>query len=264
MRAQYRALCTLDNWVIVMNLGQLGYLARTLAHVTFPRWPGRANDHFRDRCFLECVDWDLQSRAQEEGFHLLGVGNFTAVFGHHDAPGVVFKLNAGTRDNMEAYHRWLMTQRHPNLPRVYSVFSYGDGCVAVSEELMPAEWGADSELPLAALRSILGRAGFDIDDAHPGNIMRRADGTVVLNDPSSNRAASRIEATPERRGMRKGELLEAVKAMQALNNKILEDKRLRGKRADVRILDDECWPVHRRCPSRFICKFPFPGAVRTA
>lgn len=161
-------------------------LSRLLAEVTQPCWPGKRDGHFSDRAFEEDTD-SVEAEAEAAGFYVVGCGNFTAVFAHEDAPDVVFKLNAGTRDKMEDYHRWLMTQDHPNLPRVYHVEHYMGGCVAVSEVL--DEDGDFDDLPLGELIALLGDAGFDVDDACHGNIMLRGD-VPVLNDPSSNRADS--------------------------------------------------------------------------
>lgn len=162
-------------------------LARLLAELTHSAWPVASESHFSDRAFVENLD-DVALLAQSAGFYPKGCGNFTAVFGHLDAPDVVFKLNAGTRDKMEEYHRWLMTQTHPNLPRVYHVEHYLGGCVAVSEKLRPH--GTQLAINVPELETLLNSGGFEIDDIHAGNIMFRiSDGNSVLNDPSSNRKA---------------------------------------------------------------------------
>lgn len=161
-------------------------LAKALAEATFNRWPDEHPCHFQHKAFQEDTS-EVEVGANALGFCYVGCGNFTAVFSHPQAPGLVFKLNAGTRDKMEEYHRWLMEQDHPNLPRVLHVEHYRGGCVAVSERLSP--YGPINELPLVDLSNLLSAAGFEIDDAHSGNVMRReSDGLSILNDPSSNRA----------------------------------------------------------------------------
>lgn len=158
-------------------------LAHLLAQITYPSWPPSTDYHFSDRAFQEDT-YDVSELAKGHNFVFVGCGNFTAVFTHSSTPELVFKLNAGTRDRMEAFHRWLMDQSHPNLPRVYHVESFQGGCVAVCEML--GEGDAVSELPLEELRHILNAGGFYVDDVHRYNVMLR--GVVpVLNDPSSNR-----------------------------------------------------------------------------
>lgn len=163
-------------------------LARLLAEVTYGAWPDETDYHFSDRAFEEDTD-EVDSYAREQEFEPVGCGNFTAVYAHPDAPGMVFKLNAGTRDSMEEYHRWLMGQDHPNLPRVYHVEPYCGGCVAVSEELEPDGDFFGHGDAYSEVCDLIENAGFPVDDDHSGNIMRRG-GTPVLNDPSSNRDAS--------------------------------------------------------------------------
>ena len=160
-------------------------LSQLLATVTHPTWPGNTDHHFTDRAFCEDT-YDTDARAATAGFVFVGCGNFTAVYSHPEAEGRVFKLNAGTRDRMEEFHRWLMEQDHPNLPRVYHVESYQGGCVAVCEELAP--YGRESELPFEELTHILNVGGFEVDDVHGANVMHR-NGVPVLNDPSSNRSS---------------------------------------------------------------------------
>ena len=169
-------------------------LARLLAEVTYYAWPGESDGHFADRAFEEDSD-EVDSCAMWNGFEPVGCGNFTAVYSHPDAPGMVFKLNAGTRDRMEEYHRWLMDQDHPNLPRVYHVEGYRGGCVAVAEELEPdgSFWDYDEEY--RDVCTLVESAGFTVDDDHSGNIMCRGC-TPVLNDPSSNRFAADDQADP--------------------------------------------------------------------
>lgn len=163
-------------------------LSRLLAEVTYRAWPGEDDYHFADRAFEEDTD-EVDFYAEEVGFEPIGCGNFTAVYSHPDAPGMVFKLNAGTRDNMEGYHWWLMDQDHPSLPRVYHVEPYCGGCVAVSEELEPDGDFFGHGDAYSEVCALIENAGFPVDDDHSGNIMRRG-GTPVLNDPSSNRDAS--------------------------------------------------------------------------
>lgn len=163
-------------------------LSRLLAEVTYREWPGESEDHFHHRAFVDSTEY-VDPYAEEVGFYLVGCGNFTAVYAHPDAPGVVFKLNAGTRDNMEEYHWWLMDQDHPNLPRVYHVEHYFGGCVAVSEELDEGGDFFGHGDAYCDVIELIEDAGFPVDDTHCGNIMRRGD-TPVLNDPSSNRHES--------------------------------------------------------------------------
>lgn len=158
-------------------------LARCLARTTVGAWPSKDEDHFLDRAF-ECDTDKVDFYAEMQGFELVGCGNFTAVYSHPDAPGRVFKLNAGSRDRMEEYHRWLMDQDHPNLPRVYHVEAYNGGCVAVSEYLELDGCFSDDEDSFQEVSELIEAAGFPVDDVHEGNVLQR--GCVpVLNDPSS-------------------------------------------------------------------------------
>lgn len=158
-------------------------LARLLAQITHPAWPPSSGDHFSDRAFNENT-CEVSELSDKHNFITVGCGNFTAVFTHSSTPDHVYKLNAGTRDKMEEFHRWLMEQDHPNLPCVYHVESFKGGCVAVCEML--ESYGDMRELPFEELTHILNVGGFEVDDVHGGNVMHRA-GVPVLNDPSSNR-----------------------------------------------------------------------------
>lgn len=182
--------------------------ARRLAEVTHAYWPEDrrwspedhdedcdcfdcGEDKFEYKCFAEDPCDAILEEADEEGFYLLGCGHFTAVFGHEDFPDMVFKLNAGTMDGMQDYHVWLMTQDHPNLPRVYHVEPYDEGCVAVGERLddhgavfhRPEE-GSVFEEAYRSVRWLLNANGFYANDLHGANFMMRGD-TVVVNDPTS-------------------------------------------------------------------------------
>ena len=179
-------------------------LARTLLEATADWWPeGDEDDHFNYKAFVESLDYYLLRAARDAGFQLVGCGNFTAVFSHPEARDVVFKLNAGTLDRMEEYHRWLMQQDAAVLPRVYHVESLDGGCVAVAERLDPApgydfdpvqdarnvkcRWQALNEA-----RPLIEAGGFCCDDTHPGNYMLRGD-VWVVNDPHSNRNGTKSE-----------------------------------------------------------------------
>lgn len=167
-------------------------LATALMVATREFWPARVGPHFMYACFQEDPSDAVIVSADEAGFEYLSSGNFTAVFRHPSAPGVVFKLNAGTLDRMQEYHEWLMTQDHENLPRVYHVETFDEGCCAVAEELTPGRWdepGNGAGDAYDAVEAIIEAAGFAVDDTHAGNYMMRGD-TWVLNDPSSNRNAS--------------------------------------------------------------------------
>lgn len=158
-------------------------LSKLLAEVTEPWWPKPDERHLRDRAF-QCDAATVSAFAEEQGFTLVGCGNYTAVFSHPDAPDVVFKLNAGTRDRMEDYHRWLMHQTHTNLTRVHHVQSHGLGCVAVAEMLEP--FGDLGSIPYSEVKDLLIAAGFPPDDLHAGNVMLRlSDMQSIVNDPSS-------------------------------------------------------------------------------
>lgn len=157
--------------------------------------------HFGHRAFVESPSDELLMAAASHDFQLVGCGNFTAVFSHPEAPGLVFKLNAGTLDRMEEYHLWLVEQDHPHLPRIYHVESFDSGCCAVGERLDPsvaifdlvyeerqAVYEEQKEV-LEVVRPLIEGAGFVCDDTHNGNYLKR-DGGWVVNDPFSNREAA--------------------------------------------------------------------------
>lgn len=165
-------------------------LARDLASATEQHWPGPHTHRLNNYAFQECPTAEFLIAADRAGFLYVGCGNFTAVFSHPSTPELVYKLNAGSDDDMEMYHRWLMTQTHKNLPRVYHVESYGRGCVAISEELRPTDGyisGYSEEMVeiMGELRPMIEGAGFACNDLHGGNIMMRGS-TLVLNDPCSD------------------------------------------------------------------------------
>lgn len=157
--------------------------------------------HFGYRAFRDDPSDELLMAAASYDFQLVGCGNFTAVFSHPEAPGLVFKLNAGTLDRMKEYHLWLIEQDHPNLPRIYHVETFDGGCCAVGERLDPGAevFGldrdehraveAEQKEVLEVVRPLIEGAGFVCDDTHNGNYLRR-DGEWVVNDPFSNREAA--------------------------------------------------------------------------
>lgn len=172
----------------------LSILCQQLIAATMVHWPeGNPDSHFNYRAFVEQPDLHLLRAAKEFGFEMIGCGNFTAVFTHEGSPGLVFKLNAGTYDHMAEYHEWLMQQSHPHLPAVYHVERYGEGCVAVSEQLSPdcdypdeLGWHAERDRVMDTLYELVRGAGFDLDDTHAGNILFR-NGCMVINDPYTAR-----------------------------------------------------------------------------
>lgn len=159
----------------------------------------------------------------EGGFRYLGNGAYSWVFTHYRAPGVVFKVTIGNRDNMLSVNRAFAELKHPNLPVIHGVYEHTEVTpatvwtaedvkafnmvesmvgaakmpelrekfgVVVSERLSsePVEFEGtmwDALKPVRAeIEAQLEPHGIGLTDLHSGNMMWRGD-TVVIIDPTT-------------------------------------------------------------------------------
>ena len=139
-------------------------------------------------------------------------GCFGSVHEVPECQDVVIKVSRFESDNWRKYIKWAMQSKSRHAPRVYGLLEEGDIFAVAMERLEPihdyynGDRGSESVRRLrrskhycwalsnygyGSLKAFVGRIDRfrnevgGLSDLHKGNIMRRADDTLVVTDPMS-------------------------------------------------------------------------------